>query len=90
MTFLSKLNAADTPRWHEAMNGPFKDEWWKACEIELETLKKLEVWDVVDREDWMNVIPGIWAFRIKRNPENIIKKFKARFCARGDKQTEGK
>ena len=61
MTFMSKISAEDTPRWHEAMNGPFKDEWWKACEIELETLKKLNVWDVIDREDWMNMVPGIWA-----------------------------
>ena len=49
----------------------------------------MEVWDVVPREDWMNVIPSTFAFLIKRNPDLVIKKFKARFCARGDKQIEG-
>jgi hypothetical protein len=37
----------------------------------------------------MNVLPSTWAFKIKRYPDGLIKKFKARFCARGDKQIEG-
>jgi Reverse transcriptase (RNA-dependent DNA polymerase) len=44
------------------------------------------VWDVVDREDWMSVIPRTWAFRIKRLPSGEIKKLKARLCIRGDKE----
>jgi hypothetical protein len=36
-----------------------------------------------------NIIPSTWAFKIKRTPEGEIKKFKARFCVRGDKQIEG-
>eukprot|EP00956_Cyclotella_meneghiniana_P030803 scaffold78713_cov46-Cyclotella_meneghiniana.AAC.1 len=37
----------------------------------------------------MNVLPSTWAFKIKRFPDGLIKKYKARFCARGDKQIEG-
>ena len=44
---------------------------------------------MVDREDGMNVIQSIWAFKLKRFPDGLIKKFKARFCARGDQQLEG-
>ena len=36
-----------------------------------------------------NIIPGTWAFRVKRYPDNRIKKYKARFCVRGDKQIQG-
>jgi hypothetical protein len=37
----------------------------------------------------MNVSPSTWAFKIKRYPDGRVKKFKARFCARGDRQKEG-
>ena len=52
-------------------------------------MERREVWDVVPLEDWMHVIPSTFAFLIKRNPDLVIKKFKARFCARGDMQIEG-
>ncbi len=48
---------------------------------------------MVDRNDSEgaphHVIPSTWAFKCKRYPDGRIKKFKARFCARGDKQLEG-
>ena len=44
---------------------------------------------MVDRSEDMNVIDSIWAFKLKRFPDGMIKKFKARFCARGDQQLEG-
>ena len=37
----------------------------------------------------MNVLPSAWAFKIKRYPDGLVKKLKARFCARGDRQKEG-
>ena len=81
---------ADTFTFQEAMNHPESDGFWQAAKKELETLTKtMDVWDEVDREPWMNVLPSTWAFRIKRFPNGLIRKFKARFCARGDKQIHG-
>ena len=37
----------------------------------------------------MNVLPSTWTFKIKRCPDGRVKKFKARFCTRGDKRKEG-
>ena len=42
-----------------------------------------------DPETMLNVIRSTWAFKCKRYPDGLIKKFKARFCARGDMQLEG-
>eukprot|EP00804_Cyclotella_cryptica_P020131 CCRYP_014912-RA/>CCRYP_014912-RA protein AED:0.34 eAED:-0.30 QI:0/-1/0/1/-1/0/1/0/430 len=47
------------------------------------------VWEVVDRPEGANVIDSTLAFRIKRFPDGLIKKFKARFCVRGDQQVHG-
>jgi hypothetical protein len=79
----------DNPNWWEAMNSTFADEYWKAACKEIETLEKMGAWEVVDIAEGMNVIDSTWAFKLKRYPDGLIKKFKARFCARGDQQLEG-
>jgi hypothetical protein len=47
------------------------------------------VWDMVERKDWMNILPSTWAFKCKRYPDGDVRKLKARFCPRGDCQIEG-
>jgi Reverse transcriptase (RNA-dependent DNA polymerase) len=51
-------------------------------------LENMGVWDVVDQEDRMSVIPMTWAFRIKWLPSREIKKLKTRLCIQGDKEIE--
>ena len=84
----AKANSEDIPNWYEAMNGPDREGFWEACRIEIETLKRMKVWDEVKREPWMNVLPSTWAFRRKRYPDGLIKKLKARWCCRGDRQVK--
>jgi hypothetical protein len=79
----------DNPNWRDAMNGPFAKEYWEACKTEIATLEAMGAWEVVERLKDMNVIQSTWAFKLKRFPDGLIKKFKARFCARGDQQIEG-
>ena len=67
----------------------FADEYWKAAVTEIETLENMNAWDVIDRPVDKNVLGGTWAFKVKRFLDGLIKKFKARFCARGDQQIEG-
>ena len=71
------------------MNVKFVDEYWDAAVSEIETLESMKAWEVVDREDDMNVIRSTQAFKLKRYPDGLIKKFKARFCDHGDMQLEG-
>jgi hypothetical protein len=42
-----------------------------------------------DQDEAPNVIDSIWAFKLKRFPDGMVKKSKARFCASGDQQLEG-
>ena len=79
-------NAADNPRWEEAVNGHHADEFRKAMDIEYKTLVDFDSWDVVNRRADMNVLSSAWVFKIKRFPDGLIKKFKARFCVRGFEQ----
>ena len=51
-------------------------------------LWKMKAWEVVEHGVNMNALSSTWAFKYKRYPVGPIKKIKAWFCARGDKQIE--
>jgi hypothetical protein len=84
-----KANAKDNPQWDEAMNGENSEGYWQACIKEHKTLIKKGVWEEVEKELWMNVLPSTWAFKRKQFPDSLVRKLKARFCAQGDRQIEG-
>jgi hypothetical protein len=93
-TFLASKTSSkydnDNPSYNMAMNGPFQGEFYEAMRTELTTIAdEFQCWELVPRLPDMNVLPSTWAFKIKRFPDGSIKKFKARFCARGDRQLEG-
>ncbi len=37
-------------------------------------MEEMGAWEVVDREEGMNVIDSIWAFKLKRYPDGVVKK----------------
>ncbi len=78
---------------HLLTRGPFQAEFWQAMRVELNTLEnEFDCWklvpdprdDVENTEEDKNVLPSTWAFKIKRYLDGRVKKFKARFCARGN------
>jgi hypothetical protein len=71
------------------MSGPNKEGYWQSAKKEVDTLVKKGSWEVVTKKAWMHVLPSTWAFTCKRFPDGIIRKLKARFCARRDRQIEG-
>ena len=85
----SAASKEDNPTWWQAMNGPYAEQYFKAAEVEILTLEGKDSWVVVERTSDMNVLPSTWAFKLKRFPDGTVKKFKGRFCARGDKQIHG-
>ncbi len=52
-------------------------------EVEIATLEAINAWDVMeyDPDAMPNVIRLTWAFKCKRYPDGLIKKFKTCFCA---------
>jgi hypothetical protein len=82
----------DLPNYGAAMRGPHEEEFKKGMWDEIKQLESHNTWRKVKRSslpEGANVLPSTWAFRIKRLPNGLIRKFKARLCARGDKQLEG-
>ena len=50
------------------MNVLFAYRYWQVACNKLEILEILGAWDVIDREDDMNVIRLTWAFKLKVIP----------------------
>ena len=56
---------------------------------EISQLEALKCWEEVDISDAKTrITPRTWVFKIKRSPNGEIKKYKARFCCRGDLQED--
>jgi len=72
--------------WKEMMEHPFRDQWLEATKLEYDTLLKLNSFRVVPLPKDAQVIPVIWTFVYKFDTNGFLIKFKARICARGDKQ----
>jgi hypothetical protein len=51
-------------------------------------LEGMDAWEIVDQPLCAKILDIIWAFKIKRFPDGLIKGLKGCVCARGDQQEE--
>jgi hypothetical protein len=73
----------------EAKERPDWPEWEKAMEEQLALMKKYDVWDEVDEPEDTNIFGSRWVFRIKRDSNGKILKYRARLVAQGFTQMYG-
>ena len=86
------LSKEDNPGWREAMSGDEAPQYWEAAKTEIATLEAMDAWEVVPISSvpkGQSILGTLWAFKRKRLPSGVIKKYKARLTARGDMQVEG-
>ena len=73
--------------YEQAMSGEHRAEWIKAAIEEIKMLESLDCWEEIPTDQATEkILPGTWVFKIKRAPDGTFKKFKARYCIRGDLQ----
>ena len=56
LTAKADKKTGDNPNHNQATNDPFADEYLAAACDEVETLEKMNAWEVVEREVGMNVL----------------------------------
>ena len=72
--------------YHQATTGPDQDKWHQAIQSEFSSLKDRKTWKVIKRSA---MPPGAvptktkWVFKIKRDENNRVTRFKARLTACG-------
>lgn len=65
------------------------DAWYKAADSEIAMLMEKGTWELVPLPPGRKAIKNKWVFRIKRNPDGTVIKYKARLCACGYSQIQG-
>ena len=73
----------------EARESPDWPEWEKAIQTELEQLRRMGTWKLVDKPVSAVPIANKWVFTKKRNKEGVLTKYKARLVAKGCAQRLG-
>ena len=88
--FAAKARAdPDTLMYHEAMASTDAAAFREAMAKEINTLAGIPTWIIVPRsqvKEGAKIVPSTWTFKRKRYPDGRIRKYKARFCVRGDLQ----
>ena len=80
--------------YHEVVTkSPQREHWIAANDKELASQKKNGTFEVIEKSSLpagANVIDGVWRYKLKIDPDTgLVKRYKARLCARGDKQRAG-
>ena len=87
--FLHSVEIREPQTYKEALNGPHADEWTKAAQEEYDFLQHMHVWELADLPPGRKPIGHKWVFRVKRDAEGCVKRFKARLVAQGFTQKYG-
>jgi hypothetical protein len=80
----------DTPRtFAEAQASPESHRWQEAMRKEIEGLEAAGAWKLVPLPPDREALPGKWVYKIKLGADGAPTRYKARWCARGDRQRQG-
>ncbi len=66
--------------WKQAIN---EINWFTAMKNEINELREKGAWELVERDDNMNVLPGVWTYRAKKDEKGEVVRYKARWCVNG-------
>lgn len=84
------MSLVDEPKtFKQAIECNEKDKWIAAMKDEYTALVNNDTWRLVQRPLNRNVIDNRWVYKIKRNTDGSIDRYKARLVARGFSQEYG-
>lgn len=75
--------------YRDATNSNEATKWKHAMIEELEALAKNHVWDLVEPTIDQTIVDNKWTYKLKRNANGDIQRYKARLVARGFTQRKG-
>jgi hypothetical protein len=85
---ISILNA-EPESFEEATSSGNSEQWKQAMDEEIQSLKQNQTWTLVEPPKNQQFIDNRWVYKIKRNEDGSVQKYKARLVARGFRQVAG-
>ncbi|KAJ0862094.1 putative RNA-directed DNA polymerase [Helianthus annuus] len=92
VTYLTEMDPGklnDPISYNEAISSDQSSEWNKAMIDELDSMKKNDVWDLVELPNGVKPVGCKWVFKTKLDPNGNVERYKARLVAKGYTQKEG-
>jgi len=83
------LAAGDEPTLAQAMKSPDADKWRQAMQEEYLMHLENRTWEIVKLPPGKKAIGSGWVFRVKRNPDGSVERYKGRLVAKGFSQRPG-
>lgn len=83
LTTSNKEELVDPKTYKEVLLRKDKDLYLNAMQIEIEDLIKSNTWSILPKPNRAPIIKGRWVLNKKYNLDNTIKKYKARWVAKG-------
>ena len=88
----TQFDVEEPETYARAMQGPNSTEWARAMEEELDQLRKNDTWILVPRseiEPGHRPLGGKWVYKVKRDVNGEVARFKARWVVKGYLQQFG-
>ncbi|GJT73365.1 retrotransposon protein, putative, ty1-copia subclass [Tanacetum coccineum] len=79
----------EPPNYKAALLDPESKKWLAAMNVEMQSMKDNEVWDLVDLPPNGKTVGSKWLFKKKTDMDGVVHTFKARIVAKGFTQTYG-
>lgn len=88
--FVSEAISIPEPTtYQDVLRSSEKDKWIEAMNNEVKSLQNNETWELTNLPDNRKALRCKWVFKIKRNPDGTVDKYKARLVAVGYSQKKG-
>nr|GEU84630.1 hypothetical protein [Tanacetum cinerariifolium] len=78
---------SEPANYNAALLDPESDKWLDAMNVEMQSMKDNEVWDLVDLSSNSKTIGSKWLFKKKTDIDSALHTFKGRLVAKGFTQT---
>lgn len=75
--------------YKDAMKSVEAEKWKAAMHEELEALAKNNVWNLIESPNDRRIVDNKWTFKLKRDANGNVQRYKARLVARGFTQRKG-
>ena len=84
-----KVSINEPKSYQEAISGSHCRDWKASMQVEFNEIVKNETWELVPPSKEIKAIGVKWVFKIKRDQNNQITRFKSRLVAQGFRQRQG-